>query len=184
MKNLALVKKYAQGLVQAVPEEREFSSVLAELRGFLDLYSGRPDLRTALASPFLNAGSRARILKGVLAGSRAGEKMVRFLSLLLENKRLDLVPDIVDILPVAWHEEHGIVSFEVASVVPLTAAQERRLRETLEAEEKGPVALSFRIDPGLVGGLALKKGNIVYDVSIRGSLDRMREHIEQGERSS
>jgi F-type H+-transporting ATPase subunit delta len=184
MKNLALVKKYAQGLVQAVKEQREFASVLAELRTFLDLYAGRGDLRTALTSPFLNAEKRARILKDVLAASGTGEKTTRFLSLLLENKRLELVADIIGILPETWHEEHGVVTFEVASVVPLTDAQERRLRDTLEAAEKGPVALTFRIDPGLVGGLALKRGHIIYDASVRGSLDQMKEQIGQSERSS
>lgn len=184
MKNLALVKKYAQGLVQAVKEEGEFASILAELRAFLNLYSGREDLRTALTSPFLNAGKRARILKDVLSESQAGEKTIRFLSLLLEHKRLDLFGDIVGILPEIWDEEHGIVTFEATSVVPLTAGQKQRLRETLEAAEKGPVSLVFKIDAALVGGLALKRGNIVYDVSIQGSLNGMKEHIEQSERSS
>jgi F-type H+-transporting ATPase subunit delta len=184
MKNPALVKKYAQGLVQAVRDDAEFASVLAELRAFLELYSARDDLRTALISPFLNAVKRARILDDVLARSRDGGKTVRFLSLLLENKRLDLVKDIVDILPGTWNGAHGIVTFEVTSVVPLTAGQKERLRETLEAAEKSPVSLVFRTDAALVGGLALKRSNIVYDASIRGSLNRMKEHIEHSERSS
>jgi F-type H+-transporting ATPase subunit delta len=184
MKNLVLVKKYAQGLVQAVREDAEFGSVLADLRAFRDVYSGRADLRTALESPFLSAAKRARILEEVLAAGRFAEKTVRFLSLLLENRRLDLVGDIVDILPETWNEEHGIVTFEVTSVVPLTAGQKRRLQETLEAAEKGPVSLVFGTDPALVGGLSLKRSNIVYDASVRGSLNRMKEHIEHSERSS
>jgi F0F1-type ATP synthase delta subunit len=46
------------------------------------------------------------------------------------------------------------------------------------------VSLVFRTDPALVGGLAVKRSNIVYDVSIRGSLNRMKELIEHSERSS
>jgi F-type H+-transporting ATPase subunit delta len=184
MKNPALVKKYAQGLVQAVGDDAEFASVMDELRSFLDLYSSREDLRRALESPFLNAAKRALILKEVLATGRPGGKTVRFLSLLLENKRLDLVGDIVGTLPETWNDEHGIVTFEVTSVVPLKAGQMTRLRETLEAVEKSPVSLVFRTDPALVGGLAVKRSNIVYDVSIRGSLNRMIELIEHSERSS
>jgi F-type H+-transporting ATPase subunit delta len=184
MKNLALVKKYAQGLVRAVPDDVEFGSILGELRAFRGAYSSRADLRTALESPFQNAAKRARLLAEVLAAGRAGEKTVRFLSLLLQNKRLDLVGDIVDVLPETWNEEHEIATFEVTSVLPLTAGQKRRLQETLEAAEKGPVSLVFRIDPALLGGLALKRSNIVYDASIRGSLNRMKEHIEHSERSS
>jgi F-type H+-transporting ATPase subunit delta len=180
MKNLVLVKKYAQGLVQAIKDEAELDSVRADLAGFLDLYSGRNDLRNALLSPFINVGTKARILEDVLAKGRAGEKTVRLLRLLLEHKRLALLKDIADLLPETWNEKLGILTFEVASVVPLTGVQKRRLRETLEAAEGRPVSLVFKIDPEIVGGLALKRGNIVYDVSILGNLNQMKEQIQQG----
>lgn len=180
MKNQVLVKRYAQGLVQAVKDEAEFEPIRAELRAFLDLYSGLSELRHAILSPFIGARAKARILDHVAARSGAGEKTVRFLRLLLEHKRLDLLGDIVDALPETWNEKLGIVTFEVASVIPLTDGQKRRLRETLETAERRPVRLVFRIDPGIVGGLSLRRGHIVYDVSIQGSLNQLKEQIQRG----
>ncbi|MGA2361448.1 MAG: ATP synthase F1 subunit delta [Candidatus Aminicenantales bacterium] len=180
MKNLVLVKKYAQGLVQAMTDEAEFEAVRAELRLFLDLYAGHDELRKALLSPFINLRTKARILQDVLARTRAGGKTARFLSLLFEHKRLALLGDIVAFLPEMWNDKLGIITFEVASVIPLTAVQKSRLRETLEAAEGGPVSLVFKIDPAVVGGLSLRRGHIVYDVSIQGNLDRLRELIQQG----
>jgi F-type H+-transporting ATPase subunit delta len=180
MKNQVLVRRYAQGLVQAVKDEGEFASVRADLREFLGLYNRQDELRSALMSPFINAAAKAQILTDVLNGSRAREKTVRFLRLLLDHKRFDLIKDIADILPETWNEKLGILTFEVASVIPLTDAQKGRLRETIEAAEKRPVTLVFKIDPGLIGGLALRRGHIVYDVSIQGNLNQMKEQIQQG----
>jgi F-type H+-transporting ATPase subunit delta len=180
MKNQVLVKKYAQGLVQAVKDEAEFESVRAELRAFLNLYSALSELRNAILSPFIDARAKERILDEVAARSGAGKKTARFLRLLLEHKRLDLLGDIVDALPETWNEKLGIVTFEVASVIPMTDTQKRRLRETLETAERGPVRLVFRIDPGIVGGLSLRRGHIVYDASIQGSLNQLKEQIQQG----
>jgi F-type H+-transporting ATPase subunit delta len=180
MKNQVLVKKYAQGLVQAVKDEPEFESVREDVRRFLDIYASHGELRNALTSPFINAGNRLRILQNVLAGIAGREKTVRFLSLLLEHKRLDLLGDISGHLTEAWNEKLGILTFEVASVVPLTDGQKTRLRETIEAAEKKPVNLVFKIDPGIIGGLALKKGHIIYDASIQGNLNQMKEQIQQG----
>lgn len=180
MKNQVLVRKYAQGLVQAAAGEAEFEAVRAEIGAFLDLCAGRKDLRDALDSPFVPPERKAAILADVLKASRAGAKTVRFLSLVLEHKRLGLLRDISAALPEAWNESLGIATFEVASVVPLTEAQVRRLREALEAVEGGPVRLAFRIDPAIVGGLSLRKGHIVYDASIQGNLDQLREQIQQG----
>jgi F-type H+-transporting ATPase subunit delta len=180
MKNQTLVRKYAQGLVQAVKDDSEFAAVLGELRAFLGLRAGNVRLRDALASPFVEAEAKARILREVLEQGGAGEKTVRFLGLLLEHGRLDLTDEIVAALPEAWNDKLGVLIFEVTSVVPLTDAQKARLRETLEAVEKRPVSLVYRTDPGIVGGLALRWGHIVYDASIEGGLNRMKERIQQG----
>jgi len=184
MKNQALVRKYAQGLVQAVHEEAEFKSVQRELRAFLDLCDGRKDLREALTSPFVGMERKGNVLAGVLTALKAGEKSSRLLTLLLNNKRLDLLGDIVAALPETWNDKEGILTFEVMSVVPLTDKQTKRLRQELEKIERKPVSLTFRLDPDIVGGLALRRGNIVYDVSIRGNLEAMKEQIERGERST
>jgi F0F1-type ATP synthase delta subunit len=46
--------------------------------------------------------------------------------------------------------------------------------------EKRSVSLSFRIDPEIIGGLYLRRGNIVYDASIRGSLAGLMEKMTEG----
>ena len=180
MKNQVLVKKYAQGLVQAVRDEAEYETVRAEVGAFHGLFSSREDLRHALLSPFVGAPKKARILGDVLAASRAGGKTTRLLQLLLEHKRLDILGDLLALLPEAWNEKRGILTFEVTSVVALTDKQRSRLRQALEAAEANPVDLVFRTDPAILGGLTLKRGHIVYDVSIEGQLNQLKEQILQG----
>jgi len=180
MKDQTVVRKYAQGLAQAVEDEVEFTAVLGELRAFLGLCAGHARLRDALASPFVEGEAKARILRGVLEEAGAGDKTVRFLGLLLEHGRLELLDEIVAGLPEAWNDKLGVLTFEVTSVIPLTDAQKTRLRKTLEAVEKRPVSLVYRTDPAIVGGLSLRRGHIVYDASIEGGLNRMKEQIQQG----
>ena len=177
MKNLPLVKKYAQGLAQAVADEKEYASVGAEIRAFLGLFDSREDLHKALVSPFVNARKRLAVLEEVLARLGTGPKASRFLTLLLHHKRLDLLAAIVDALPEAWSERHGVVTYEVTSAVPLTDAQRARLTKGLEASEKKPVRLVPRTDPSVIGGLAVRKGHIVYDASVEGKLSAIQERL-------
>jgi len=177
MKNLPLVKKYAQGLAQAVADEKEYASVGAEIRAFLGLFESREDLHKALVSPFVNARKRLAVLEEVLARLGTGPKASRFLTLLLHHKRLDLLAAIVDALPEAWSERHGVVTYEVTSAVPLTDAQRARLTKGLEASEKKPVRLVPRTDPSVIGGLAVRKGHIVYDASVEGKLSAIQERL-------
>ena len=88
-----------------------------------------------------------------------------------------LLPDIVEALPAAWAEKQGVVTFEVASAVPLSAAQREKLSRNLEAAEGRPVRLVLKSDPALLGGLAVRRGHIVYDASVEGELQTLQERL-------
>jgi F-type H+-transporting ATPase subunit delta len=181
MKNPTLVRKYTEGLVAAMADEAEFRRVLGEIEGFAALVAGRDNLRRALENPFLKPRMRAGIVGEVLERTGAGAKTVRFLLLLVEHGRLEILPDIAAAAPEAWNERRGIATLEVASVVPLTDGQKVRLEAVLERLEGRPVSLGYRIDPEIIGGLALRKGNVVYDVSVEGDLMRLKEKITEGQ---
>lgn len=177
MRNLILVKKYADGLAHALADEAEYGLVGGEVQAFRDLLVSREDLRHALTSPFVNARRRAAVLDALLPGLQTSPKATRFLKLLLDHKRLDILPQIVDALPAAWADRQGVVTYEVASAVPLSAAQQARLARALEAGEGRPVRFVLRSDPGLLGGLAVRKGHIVYDASVEGELRTLQERL-------
>jgi F-type H+-transporting ATPase subunit delta len=179
MKNPALVKKYAQAFARAAADEREFAAAGAEVRAFLEAFAAHAELRRAVVSPFVNARRREAVLGEVLARLGTGPKAGRFLRLLQQHKRLDLLPEIVAAFPEAWSDRLGVVTYEVTSAVPLTEAQKARLARGLEASEKRPVRLVPRTDPAVLGGLALRKGHIVYDASVEGTLAAIRERLGQ-----
>lgn len=180
MKTLVLVKKYTLGLVNAIKNEEEFSRISRELEAFRLLLSEQAELSGVLANPMIPVAKKMVILQEVLARASVAEKTTRFLLLLLEHGRLNLLSDIVRNLPILWHEKKGILTYEVSSVVALSPAEQERLRRELEELEKRPVFLQFKIDPDLVAGLALRKGNVIYDSSIKGHLNRLKERICEG----
>jgi len=177
MKNHILVKRYTQGLVNSIKSEKEFRPLYEELTDFSQLRSTHEELKEILSNPFVTKSKKREIIEELLAKKSFGDKASRFVLLLLENNRFELLPDILDLLPELWDEERGILTFEVASVVPLREDQKKKIQEKLELLEKKPVVLKYRIDPDLIGGLWIKKGNIVYDTSIRGHLLKLKERI-------
>lgn len=150
-----------------------------ELGEFENFISAQIKLQETLKSPFLPATKKTEIAAQILERSSIGNKAKRFLLLLVENSRLALLPEILKLLPVLWNEEQGIATFEVNSVIPLNAAQKKRLEEKLFRLESRPVRLTYKIAPSLIGGLSIRKGNIVYDASIQGDLERLKQKIAE-----
>jgi len=177
-----LVKKYTQGLVGALKDEAEFRRVQGEIEGFAGLMRSREDFRGALVNPFLKAQKKAEIVREILGRMGCLIKTIRFLSLVVRHGRLEFLPDIMAAAPAAWNERQGVLTFEVSSVVPLTEKQKDRLKAELERLEKKPVSLAFQADPAIIGGLSLKKGNVVYDVSVEGALLKLKEKIQEGQK--
>jgi len=180
MKNQVLVKRYGLGFLGAASSQEEYASLFQELEDFYDLVNREKSLRKALASPFIPASKKQKIAQEILKRIQAQPKLSRFLLLLIENERFELLSEIITALPELWNKEHGVVTFEVSSVIPLSEEQKQSLQTKLEGIEKGPVALKYRQDPSLIGGLSLRKGNIVYDVSLKGDLEKLKAKIIEG----
>lgn len=180
MKKLILVKRYAQGLVGSLGDEAEFAAVSGELSEFKEGVSGHAGLKELLASPFVGVRKKGQVIRSILDVSGFSEKTRRFLLLLLENDRLGLLEDILEALPVIWYESRGVTTFEVSSVVALGGTQKKELQDELERLEGRPVFLRFSINPALVAGLSMRKGNLVYDASVKGHLTKIKERISEG----
>lgn len=177
MRSQILIKKYAQGLVNSIVDDKEFDALSDQLVDFYNLLNKHKKIEETLSTPFLPTSKKIQIAKEIISRDSYAEKISRFILLLVENSRLTLLADILGILPVLWNEKKGILSIEVFSAVSLSKNQKARLQEKLELLEKSPVSLNYKIDPDLIGGLSIRKGNIVYDVSIRGSLENLKERI-------
>ncbi|UCE43040.1 MAG: ATP synthase F1 subunit delta [Candidatus Aminicenantes bacterium] len=179
MRNQVLIRRYAQGLINSARTREEFDSLCLELSAFDKFLASQPKLQDTLQSPFLPATKKKEIAAQILERFSTGNKSKRFLLLLVENGRLLLLPEILEYLPVLWNEEQGISTFEVSSVIPLNQDQKKRLEEKLVLLEQRPVALSYKMDRSLIGGLSIRKGNIVYDASIQGDLERLKQKIAE-----
>jgi len=180
MKNQVLLRRYTQGLIHAIKDQAEFESMNRDLHTVLELLDSQPRLNETLRSPFLPVSKKMDVFRSILEKVGLDPKVIRFLLLLVENGRMELFSDILTYMPIQWNEEQGIVTFEVSSVININPAQKKLLADKLAELEKRQVSLTYKTDPSLIGGLSIRKGNIVYDISIEGSLNKLKEKIIKG----
>jgi len=180
MKKRVLVKRYTQGFINTIKDEDEYKALYQKLLEFHALLKDQKELRESLRSPFLPKSKKEELAEELLTRASFQRKNLRLVLLLIENGRFELFPEILESLPEFWNKSRGVSTYEVTSVIPLNEDQKKRLAKKLEWLEKKPVFLKYREDPSLVGGLSVQKGNIIYDASIRGNLERLKHLIIEG----
>ncbi len=100
-----------------------------------------------------------------------------FLNLLVENKSFILLPFILDRYRELYLDKQHSSAIEVSSAFPLTDAQKKALQAKLEKENQGQVELTCHVNPELLGGIVLRKGDKVIDASIKGQLYQLNQSI-------
>ncbi len=68
-------------------------------------------------------------------------------------------------------------SAEVTSALPLTDQEQAAVKNDVLAKV-GAQAVTFRVDPSILGGLVIKVGDKVMDGSVAGKLDGLRQNLK------
>ncbi|HWQ83578.1 MAG TPA: F0F1 ATP synthase subunit B [Anaerolineales bacterium] len=66
---------------------------------------------------------------------------------------------------------------EVTSALPLTESERQAVETDVLSKIGTQAAVTFRIDPGILGGLVVKVGDKILDGSVAGKLDTMRQSL-------
>ncbi|HLU76844.1 MAG TPA: F0F1 ATP synthase subunit delta [Burkholderiales bacterium] len=163
-----LARPYAEAVYkQALDAGRldEWSTAL----GALSAAASTPELLEVLGDPRLTDAQLLELMQGAATGPIAGE-VRNLVQLLVDNKRLELLPQIRQLYEALKHEHEGVVDAHIVSAFPLDEAQLRNLVNDLEARFKLKVNAEVVVDESLIGGATIQVGDAVIDASVRGKL--------------
>lgn len=131
--------------------EVERNRILGDLRGQVAALSIAATQK--LVGDALDAKRQRALLDDFFAGVKAGKVVV------LEDAKLKGA------------------SAEVTSALPLTDKEQAAVKKDVLARV-GAQAVTFRVDPSILGGLVIKVGDKVVDGSVAGKLDSLRQSLK------
>jgi F-type H+-transporting ATPase subunit delta len=130
-----------------------------------------------LVHPSLTAEQQATALTD-LCGDKLNQSGKNFLMILGENKRLTLLPQIVEAFEELKAAQEHAVEVTVTSAFELTDAQQETLSLALKNKLQCDVRLIGEVDHSLVGGAIIRAGDLVIDGSVRGKLAKLAEAMD------
>lgn len=172
-----IARRFAVALADTLPEEDDLRRVEEEVAAFADALERFPELRTYLLGPLMPQERKRKAADAVLASMDASPRCRDFVRLLVDRHRVGLASQIAEEFSAAVRERLGIVEAEVTSAHRLAQRQRDRIRKALARLVSGEVRASFQVDPSLLGGLRARVGSTIYDGTVRGRLERLRERL-------
>ena len=171
--NSGIAQRYAAALYELADEAKALDTVADDLRGLRGLIDESADLRRLIKSPVLARGDQGKAIDAL--AERAGFQMLirNILGLLARNRRLFVLPAIIDAYLAELALRRGEVTAQVISAQALTDTQRAALDERLRRAVGGKVAIELRVDPKLLGGLIVKLGSRMVDASLSSKLHRL-----------
>jgi F-type H+-transporting ATPase subunit delta len=174
---MGVARRYARALLQVAEARQAEGSVLRGLEDACALLDRHPDLRRALVHPAVSAARKRRVVEAVFAPGDGGDLVPRFLGLLADRERCDLLPEIARVYHELLNERRGVVSAEAVTAPPLAPAQGDALREALARVAGAGVELKTREDARVLGGVLVRLAGRTYDGTVRGRLRALREAL-------
>jgi len=170
----SMAGRYAAALFELAKEQKQLDQVERDVATFQALLEASPELNRLVRSPVIAAEAQARALDAVLAKIGISGFTGNFLKLLVRNRRLFAVADMLRAFQAVLARERGEVSADVASAHPLSAEQMQVLSDSLKASIGKQVQIRTRVDPNLLGGLIVKVGSKMIDSSLRTKLNNLK----------
>jgi len=175
-----VARRYAKGLLAAVGDVAPGSerAVDGEIKTLVETIESHDGLKLLVVNPAIAAQEKQAILGKISEALDLSKTVRRFIDLVAEKQRLDHLSLIAEVYGDVVDEHLGVVTAEITTSTALNPGQVAQLEASLREATGGEVRLTRRTDADMLGGMVTRIGDVVYDGSVRGHLERIRARLE------
>jgi len=175
--SLAIASRFARALGDVLNSLEAADDAVAKLRAFHELQQSSPQLRNILISPAVSPRNKKAAVAQFAGQLGFSATLKNFMYVLIDHRRTAMLGEILASLESQLDGRRGIVRASVQSARPLDEAQRREIEAALGRTTGKQVSGVYEVDDALIGGLVARVGSVVYDGSVRGQLQAMRDRL-------
>lgn len=161
--------------------EGRMEQVYGDLIGIRSMMDESADFKLMIQSPSIDPAQKGAVFEKVCAQAGADSTVSNFLKVLVENKRLAMLPRMIELYETFYRAEKGLVPCEVTSAKELTSAQKSDVQAAMEkrADKGSTLIMEYKVNPAIMGGLVVKFGEAILDQSVASRLERLQNQLLQ-----
>jgi len=170
--------RYAQAFADVLFEAHlNAKDALRQLGDFGAAWHESRDLREFFLDPSFPVEQKVALLDKLNAKLGMAQTTRNFIAVLLRNDRIGGFDDVMADLRREINRRLGVHEAKVISARRLDDQERRDLEKQIGGLTGGQVEAQFEEDRSLIGGAIVQVGSTVYDGSVRGRFDRLRQEL-------
>ena len=169
---------YARALADVVFDQHlDPAKALQEAQSLAQLVSSSQQLREVWDAPSIPAEQKRALLDAIVAREGISRPVRNFMAVLMDHRRLKFLEPIVKEFGEELNRRLGFTEADIISIRELSEAERSAIEAQVEKLTGHKVRARYAQDSSILGGAIVKVGSTIYDGSVRGQLERIREAI-------
>jgi F-type H+-transporting ATPase subunit delta len=170
-----IARPYAEAVFDRALETDQLN-VWSDVLSFLSVVVNDPLMAGLIARPKLDRSELTDLLLEI-GGDRLTNEAQNLVRLLVENQRLELVPEITRLFEQKKSEHEGAIDVVIETAFPLPADEQQSLGEALRRKLGREVRVSSEQRPDLIGGVRIRAGDLVIDGTVERRLQQLAHEL-------
>ena len=176
----AVANRYARAFAAVIWEKKlDAQKTIADLREVEAQVAASAELRNVWQSPAVTQDQKIKVLDAIIARMSTSRELRNFVAVLIDHKRLSAIADVRAALECEINEALGIAEAQVTTARPLQEFERHNLEAQIASATGKHIRAHYAQDATVLGGAVVKVGSTIYDGSVRGQLDKLKEQLTE-----
>ena len=179
----SVVGTYARAFANVVMTKSNLldpARMLQELHGIEALLQESDPLRRVLENPSIPGNGKRAVLDAITMRLGTTRQVRNFIAVLIDHRRLPLFSEILKQLEQELDSRQGFAEAQVSSARQLSDPEKQMLEAEIVKMTGKKVRARYQRDASLLGGAVVQVGSTIYDGSVKGQLEKIREQLVEG----
>jgi F-type H+-transporting ATPase subunit delta len=177
----SVASAYARAFADVVLEGHlDASRVIGGLRRITGLLAESVELRRLWENPAVPADQKRNLLDAIVEREGIEHHVRNLVAVLIDRRRVPFLQRITEQLEKELDARLGVAEAHITSARELGDAEKRAVEAQVQKLTGKKVRAKFGLDVSLLGGAVVRVGSTIYDGSVKGQLEKMKEAIQAG----
>jgi F-type H+-transporting ATPase subunit delta len=174
----SVVNTYARAFADAVMDKRlDPAKTLAEAQQISALVRANAELREVWVAPSIPAEQKRAVLEAIVKRAGISQIVQNFIAVLIDKRRVNFLDEIVAEFAHELNQRLGFAEAEITTTRELNADERSTLEADLAKVPGKKIRARYDQDKSILGGAIARVGSTVYDGSVKGQLEKIREQL-------